>query len=132
MQVSAIDQIGHTPPTHARAYGERARTSNQSMNIPSDVSESSGKEGKSNRQDLPIKAHKVDGAEHGRPLTAPAGLTQALEKLSQKGAERPDANGLAIAHERIQSNIDRYMAQVAAVMPSASPAPDVPSVDTTT
>lgn len=131
MQVSAIDQIGHTPPTHARAYGARARTSNQSMNIPSDVSESSSTEGKSNRQDLPIEAHKVDGVEHGRPLTAPVGLTQVLEKLSQQGAERPDANGLAIAHERIQSNIDRYMAQVAAVTPPASPAPDALSVETT-
>jgi hypothetical protein len=102
------------------------------MNIPSDISESSGKEGQSNRQDLPTAAHKLDGAEYGRPLPAPAGLTQALEKLSPKVAERPDANGLAIARERIQSNLDRYLAQVAAVMPSASPAPDAPSVDTTT
>jgi len=131
MQVSASDQIGHTPPTHARAYGVRAKTSNQLMNIPSDFSESSSKEGKSNRQDLPIEAHKVDGVEHGRLLTAPAGLTQALEKLSQKGAARPDANGLTIACERIQTNIDRYMAQVAAVMPSASPVPDALSLDTT-
>ena len=132
MQVSAIDQIGPTLPTHTRAYGERARTSNPSMNIPSDVSESSGKKGKSNRKDLPTAVHGLDGAEHGRPLPAPAGLTQALEKLSPKGAERPQANGLAIARERIQSNLDRYLAQVAAVMPSASPAPDAPSVDTIT
>ena len=67
MQVSANDQIGHTPPTHARAYGARARTSNQSMNIPFDVSESSGTEGKINRQDLPIPASKVGGAEYGSP-----------------------------------------------------------------
>lgn len=131
MQVSAIDQIGRTLPAHTRACGALARTSNQSMNIPSDVSESSSTEGKSNRQDLPIQAHRVDGTDHGRPLTAPAGLTQALEKLSQRGEERPDANGLTIAYERIQNNIDRYMAQVAAGMPSASPVPDAPSVDTT-
>ena len=131
MQVSAIDQIGHILPTQAKAYGARARTSNQSMNIPSDVSESSGTEGKSSRQDLPVEARKVDGVAQGRPLTAPAGLIQALEKLFQQGSEHPDANGLTIAHEKIQRNIDRYMSQVAAVIPSADPVYDVPSVDTT-
>jgi len=131
MKVSAIDQIGHTLPTHARAYGARARMSNQPINIPSDVSESSSTEGKNKRQDLPVEARKVDGEEHGRPLTAPAGLTQAIGKLSPKSAEHPDVNGLTIALERIQNNIDRYMAQVAAVISSASPASDAPSVDTT-
>jgi len=101
------------------------------MNIPSDVSESSGTEGKSSRQDLPVEARKVDGVAQGRPLTAPAGLIQALEKLFQQGSEHPDANGLTIAHEKIQRNIDRYMSQVAAVIPSADPVYDVPSVDTT-
>lgn len=60
------------------------------MNIPSDVIESDSTEGKSNRQDLPTETDKIDGAEHGRPLTAPAGLTQALEKLFQRSAEPSD------------------------------------------
>jgi hypothetical protein len=90
MQVSASDQIGHTPPTLARSYGAWVKVRNQSMNIPPDVSESSSTEGNSKRQDLPTEVHNVDGAEHGRPLSAPAGLTQVLEKLSQRSAERPD------------------------------------------
>lgn len=125
MRVSNTDQIVQALPAHANAYGARAKTSEQQINIPADVPEGPGTDGKSNRQDLPVESHKDDGSEHGRPMMPPAGLTLALEKLAQKSAERPDAKGLAIASERIQSNIDRYMAQTAA------PEPDAPSVDTT-
>lgn len=131
MQVSAIDQIVHSLPIHARAYGARAKTSNESMNIMPDVSECSGTEDKSTQQNLPIEDCKDDQAVHKRTLTAPAGLTQVLEKLFQKGVEHPDVKGLTIAPKRVQSSIDRYMTKAAAVMPSASPAPDTPSVDIT-
>ncbi|MCX5831258.1 MAG: hypothetical protein NT140_05125 [Deltaproteobacteria bacterium] len=128
MQVSTIDQIGNTLPSHAKASGARARASNQFMNVPSSVFDSDSKEGNSSRQDFPIETHKIDGAERGRPLTAPAGLTQAFEKLTERSAEHPDSKGLSVAQERIQSNIERYMAQISVAMP---PAPDVPSVETT-
>jgi hypothetical protein len=67
VQVSANDQIGHTSPTHVRAYGAMARMSNQSTNLPFDVSGHSGTVGKSNRQNLPIPAYKIDGVDQGGP-----------------------------------------------------------------
>ena len=65
MQVLANDQIGYTPPTRARTYRTRARTGNQSMNVPTNVSESSGAGGKINRQNLPIQTLKTDEAGQG-------------------------------------------------------------------
>jgi hypothetical protein len=125
MKVSTTDQIGQALPAQTRAYGARAKASDQQMNIPGDVPERPGTDGKNNRQDLPVESQKDNGSEHRRPAMPPAGLMQALEKLAQKGSERPEAKGLAVANERIQSNIDRYMAQ------AAVPAPNAPSVNTT-
>jgi hypothetical protein len=67
MQVSANNQIGYIPPSHARAYGARARTSKQSMNILFDVSEGSGAGGKITRQDLPIQTYKIVASGQGGP-----------------------------------------------------------------
>ena len=125
MRASTTDQIGHALPTHAKAYGARAKASDQQMNNSTVVPESPGIDGKSNRQNLPVEANTADGSGHGRPVTPPAGLMRALENLAQKSAERPEVKGLANAKERIQSNIDRYLAQ------AAVPAPDAPNLDTT-
>lgn len=75
---------------------------------------------------MPTETQKIDGADYGRPLTAPAGLTRAVEKLSARSADWSDVHGLAVTCERIQRNINRYLAKVAAVMPPEPPASSDP------
>jgi hypothetical protein len=91
MQVYANDQIGYAPLTNARAYGARARTSNQSMNIPFNVSEGFSTGGKINRQYLPSQTLKVDETEQGRP-SGGEGNTMADSNINRWPSSDGDVN----------------------------------------